>query len=496
MNEVREKEQRVFSIENLGCAKNQVDAEVMIRYLSDAGWEYSSEHEDADLIIINSCGFIEAAKQESLESTIEIRQRYPSAKLVLAGCLSQRYGNELRRELQEVDGIMGNGDLSKIVDLAAVVCETEAGGTGSTGSTDGTFGNGSTDGAEPAPALLLPSHAEYDRRRERLLSFPGSAFLKISEGCDHRCSFCAIPLIRGGLRSIPRRIVLDDARALIERGIYEINLIAQDLAAYGSDEAAGREGSAVGNPPSSSEWQHGEFLSLLEDLAELPGDFRLRLLYVHPDNFPAELPELVKRKKKLLPYFDIPFQHASKKLLQAMGRRGDAEKYLGLVEGIRETLPDAIIRTTFLAGFYGEGRDEFESLLDFQQRARFDWAGVFAYSPEEDTAALGYEGKQGYERPDQKETEARVDELQRRQIEISEERMDRFVGSRLKVLIEEEVEGEELTLGRAYIHAPEVDGAVVVHGKGMEAGDRLCCRILRRNGIDLEALPVRDEDCG
>lgn len=468
MNEVREIERRVYSVENLGCAKNQVDAEVMIRYLNDAGWHYSAEHEDADLIIINSCGFIEAAKKESLETSLEIRQMYPQAKLILAGCLSQRYGAELQRELQEVDGIMGNGDLAKIVDLAALLCETEAG----------------HDGAEASPALVLPSPADYDRRRSRLLSFPGSAFLKISEGCNHRCSFCAIPLIRGGLRSIPRRLLIDDARALIERGIYEINLIAQDLAAYGSDTAHDESGEA-----------HGDFLSLLEDLAELPGDFRLRLLYIHPDNFPAKLPQLVKRKKTLLPYFDIPFQHASKKILRAMGRKGDAEGYLELVEGIRMILPDAVIRTTFLVGFYGEGKDEFEELLDFQKRARFDWAGVFPYSPEEETAALGYGGKKGYELPKVKETAGRVDELQRQQTAITEECMDRYVGRRLKVLIEEAVEGEDLALGRAHIHAPEVDGAVVVHGKGLEAGDRFCCRILRRNGIDLEALPARGEDC-
>ena len=445
----------LFALENLGCAKNQVDAEVMIRYLEEAGWEYSEDFSRARLIIVNSCGFIEPAKEESIETTLEMRSQYPGAKILLAGCLSQRYGDELSEGLEEADGVFGNRDLSKIVETAERMMEEEV--------------------------LELPDYAEYDRRRDKLLSFPGSSYLKISEGCSHRCSFCAIPLIRGGLRSIPRETIITEARRLIDHGVFEINLIAQDLAAYGKD------------------FGEGEFISLLRELAELPGDYWLRLLYIHPDEFPRELIPVVRDHPAVLPYFDIPFQHASPKVLRAMGRRGDAESYLSLIDEIRKGLPEAVIRTTFLVGYYGEGEREFEELLDFQRRAQFDWAGVFSYSPEEGTAALAYEGKEGFAREPEAavEREARLKSLQQ---PISEAMMDRFVGKSLRVLVEERVQQEDLLLGRAYLQAPEVDGAAVIHlpeeGRTREEsadgsvrpGDTINCRIVRRNNIDLEGV--------
>ena len=449
MKNDREERRRAFALDNLGCAKNQVDAEVMIRYLEEAGWRYTGDFSEAELIIVNSCGFIEPAKQESIDTTLELRSAYPGARILMAGCLSQRYGPDLHGDFSEADGFFGNRDLSRIVEAA----EEVSGGKSS---------------------LIVPPYAEYDRRRDILLSFPGSAYLKISEGCNHRCSFCAIPLIRGGLRSIPRERLMAEACDLIDRGIFEINLIAQDLAAYGSDRG------------------DSEFIPLLRDLASLPGDFRLRLLYIHPDNFPEELVSVVRDHPKITPYFDIPFQHASPKILTAMGRRGDADAYLSLLERIRSGLPDAVVRTTFLVGFYGEGDTEFDELLRFQEQARFDWAGVFSYSPEEDTAALSYEGKAGFSREPNAAWE-REEELKRLQLPISEERMDRFVGTTQWVLTEEPVQQEELVLGRAYMHAPDVDGAVVVHGSGIEPGQKLRCRIVRRNNIDLEGVVVGDE---
>jgi ribosomal protein S12 methylthiotransferase len=440
-------EGRRFSLENLGCAKNQVDAEVMIRRLLEAGWEYTEDPDRAQLIIVNSCGFIEPAKQESIDTTLDLRDRYPDKKILLAGCLSQRYGSELAGELAEVDGIFGNRDLSAVVETAEAALRGES-------------------------PVALPAYAEYDERRSTLLSFPGSSYLKISEGCRHRCSFCAIPLIRGGLRSMAREEVLEEARRLIRSGVFEINLIAQDLASYGLDRG------------------EAEFLPLLRELAGIPGDFWIRLLYIHPDSFPGELIPLIRDHPKILPYFDIPFQHASVKVLRAMGRRGNADSYLSLVERIRGALPDAVLRTTLLVGFYGEGEREFEELLQFQQSAQFDWAGSFTYSPEDETAALTYEGRPDYGRePDAAaQRERRLRDLQQ---SISEGRMERFAGRTLRVLVEERVEQEELLLGRAYLQAPEVDGAVVIHpaaGQLPEAGRTVTCRILRRNNIDLEAV--------
>ncbi|MFO7848591.1 MAG: 30S ribosomal protein S12 methylthiotransferase RimO [Spirochaetia bacterium] len=459
MKQSTEDTHRLFALENLGCAKNQVDAEVMIRYLEDSDWRRTEDFSKASLIIVNTCGFIEPAKQESIETTLELREEYPHARILLAGCLSQRYGEELHSGLKEADGIFGNKDLSKIVEAADSVSKGES-------------------------PLLLPHYAEYDRKRDNLLSFPGSVYLKISEGCDHRCSFCAIPLIRGGLRSIPKTDIVEEARGLIDRGVFEVNLIAQDLAAYGREH-----GSA-------------EFIPLLRELAGLPGDFRIRLLYIHPDEFPPDLISVVRDNPAIVPYFDIPFQHASQKVLRAMGRRGSGEDYLSLIEKIRDGLPEAVIRSTLLAGFYGEGEGEFRELLEFQRQAQFDWAGVFSYSPEEGTAALAYEGKPGFDRPSE-EVEERVKILKERQYRISEMRMDRFVGKKLRILIEEPVEQENLFLGRAYLHAPEVDGAAVIHMPeghpslnktdrvkpgAFEPGKVVTCRIVRRNNIDLEGV--------
>ncbi|MFP4179583.1 MAG: 30S ribosomal protein S12 methylthiotransferase RimO [Spirochaetaceae bacterium] len=479
MEKRKEHTHRLFALENLGCAKNQVDAEVMIRYLKDSGWIYTEDFSKADIIIINSCGFIEPAKQESIETTLELSTEYPKARILLAGCLSQRYGEELHTGLQEADGIFGNRDLSKVVDAAESVYRGES-------------------------PLLLPHYGDYDRKRDNLLSFPGSVYLKISEGCDHRCSFCAIPLIRGGGRSIAKTHIVEEAKALIDRGVFEINLIAQDLASYGKD---------LGK---------ADFIPLLRELGNLSGDYRIRLLYIHPDEFPSDLVSVVRDYPVIVPYFDIPFQHASEKVLRAMGRRGNAESYLSLIEKIREGLPDAVIRSTLLTGFYGEGESEFGELLEFQEQAQFDWAGMFAYSPEEDTPALAYEGKPGFERPSEGprgEGAKRVKILQERQYSISESRMERFVGKTLRILVEEPVEGENLFLGRGYLHAPEVDGAAVIHlpeatalSRGVdtntssalepgragfepgraafEPGKVVSCRIVRRNNIDLEGVVV------
>ena len=444
---------RVY-VENLGCAKNQVDAEVMVEELVEAGCAVVEQADDADIILVNTCGFIESAREESVNTFFALRDQYPEAKVIMTGCLSQRYGKELEKELVEADGIFGNRDLRNITNLVRRIYTGER--------------------AMDLPAY--PPISEESDKRGKLFNFPGSAYLKISEGCNHRCRYCAIPVIRGPLRSRPFEAVVEEARRLVATGIVELNLIAQDLAAYGTDGESGTS----------------RFIDLLEALVAIEGDFRIRMLYIHPDAFPSELPKFVKHNPKVLPYFDIPFQHAHPDVLRPMGRMGDRNRYLQLIESIREELPDATLRSTFMLGFIGETKETVQELKSFIEEAQLDWVGTFVYSREEDTPAF----------KDRTETEhqtmAKRAGAWQRQLEalqepITHRRLQRFVGTTQPVLIEELVEGEELAIGRTPHQAPEVDGLTVVMGRDLVPGTVVECGISRVNGIDLEAIPVRQE---
>jgi ribosomal protein S12 methylthiotransferase len=410
----------------------------MIAALERAGWSRSAEPNDADVIIVNTCGFISEAKSQSIETSLELKARNPGKKVIMVGCLSERYGEDLARELPELDGFLGNKDPARVVELV-------------TGTA-----------AAPAAGGLPPRPYE----RSHLLSFPGSAYVKIAEGCANRCTYCAIPLIRGELASRPTEEILDEIRGLRARGIRELILIAQDLGSFGRDR--GEEGLAP----------------LLSAISTEPGDFWVRMLYIHPDRFPAGVLDVLAGDPRFLPYFDLPFQHASPKILRAMGRKGDPRKNLALLDGIRERLPGAVIRSTFLVGFPGETDEDFARLLDFQERARLDWLGVFTYSREEDTPAFDMPG--GVEK---NVAEARKAEVESRQVPITSRALDACVGKTMDVLIEEPVQGEQMSLGRAYLQAPDVDGLVVVR-RQLPAGAVARVRITRRNGVDLEGETV------
>jgi ribosomal protein S12 methylthiotransferase len=427
-----------------------VDAEVMITALDHAGWSRARVPEDAECIIVNSCGFIEPAKQESIETCLQFASEFPDARIIMAGCLSERYPTEIAGEIPELAAVVGNRDPAAI---PAVLDEI-------TRSPKRVFVPG-------------PPRAAATRDPGSLLSLPGSAFLKVSEGCNNRCSFCAIPLIRGGLRSRPIREIAGEARMLLDAGVAEINLVAQDLASFGRDT--------------------GESLAdLLRALLRDQRQFWLRMLYVYPERFPLSLLDLCRDDPRLLPYFDIPFQHAATDVLRRMGRPSTADESIRLVRTIREALPDVFLRSTFLVGFYGEGESEFESLLRFQEEAALDWVGVFVYSPEDGTPAMRYEGT--LTRPSAEVAEERRDLLRSRQEPITESRLDRLVGRELPVLVEELVPHEPLAIGRAYAQAPEVDGSVVIalpaSGSAITPGAMVPCRVLRRIGVDVEAAPL------
>lgn len=487
-----------FTLVSLGCAKNQVDSEALIAFLEGEGARWVEAPEQADWILVNTCGFIDDAKEESIRTTLELKGRYPDRRVLMFGCLAERYGEELRREMPEIDGFCGT---LRSTGLPGFLARLRAGG-----------------GEEAAGLPPRRAKAPPAVHRRRLLSYPGSAYVKIAEGCSNRCTYCAIPLIRGGLASRGRPAVVEETRRLLAAGIREINLVAQDLASYGRDRG------------------EGELESLLAELSGLPGRFWLRLLYLHPDHFPPGILPLLARDPRILPYFDIPFQHASPRVLAGMGRRGSAGRYLELLERTREALPGAVFRSTFLVGFPGEEEEDFHRLLDFQQEARLDWAGVFVYSREEGTPAAGLEG-----RVPAAVARRRARLLQEAQQPISEARLDRRVGETVEVLVEEEfregaeaggsarrapgaraegagggrrgpagrgagsgaqraaaacdARGRRLYLARAWFQAPEVDGLVVLWApeRGAAAprpGATVEARLLRRNGLDLEAVAL------
>lgn len=405
-----------FYIESLGCAKNQVDSELLAAALAGGG-DALAAPDEAETIIINSCGFIESAKQESINTVIEFRRRFPEKKIILAGCLARRYADELGKSLREADEVFG-GELAELAQM----------------NTSPLFNT------------------------RPLFSTPGSAYIKIAEGCGNRCSFCAIPMIRGPLVSRSVDGILSEFRALRARGVHELCLIAQDTASFGMDSV-------------------GRTLlpDLLDAISAEHGDFWVRLLYLHPDHFPIDILSLMRADARILPYFDIPFQHASSSVLARMGRRGGAAAYLELIAKIRQALPNAVIRSTFLTGFPGESETDFEALLNFQAEARLDWLGVFCYSPEDGTKAARL-------KPPSRATALRRKTLiEEAQAAITEKRLDSFLGVTLDVLVEQ-------GSARAYMHAPEVDGAVILdNAPDAKEGGVIKVKINARKYFDLIA---------
>ena len=446
-----------------GCVKNQVDAENMMASLNRVGWVAAKNAEDADLIIINSCGFIESAKRESIDAVLSWRKHYSEKKILLAGCLAQRYAEELAAELSEADGFFGTDDLSGIVKAAEKIMHT----------------------AKKTKEQKVPCHETEGSRP--LLSMPGSAYVKISEGCDNRCSFCAIPIIRGGLKSRSVREIVEECKTLLKRGIKELCLIAQDSGSYGKDlfaPASDISANDVSSADTSGVSTSASLPILLEALSLLKGEFRVRLLYIHPDHFPLQILDIMEQDSRFLPYFDIPFQHGSEKILKAMNRKGNAGTYLKLIKTIRHRLPDAVMRSTFLTGFPGETEEDFAQLLDFQKKARLDWVGCFAYSREEGTASYSMKNRVA-----KKAAIERKRLVEEQQALITEKQMNRFIGKAFDVLLEEEFssDGDFLYLGRLPCHAPDVDGAAVVSSSGpLELGAMIPCRVVARAGFDLE----------
>ena len=443
-----------FFIDQHGCAKNQTDGELLCAYLEKAGFKYTENPQKANFIIINSCGFIESAKKESINAVYSIKAEFPNAKIILAGCLAERYANDLYESMPELDGIFGNGDLSKITDYMKKVSAASKKQTR----------------AQPA---IFPQTGVCAAERTRLFGFKGSAFVKITEGCSNNCSFCAIPLIRGAVRSRPVKEIVDEIKALVANGIYEINLIGQDLAAYS--------------------YKNVDLAQLLQKISAVKGRFIVRTLYIHPDHFNVNILEVFKNDKRFVPYFDIPFQSGDDQIIKAMNRKGTAKQYVSLVKKIRKELPSAVLRTTFLTGFPGETEEAAANTQDFLQKIKPMWSGCFAYSREEGTAAYSFKN-----RVPVRTAKQRAAALEAIQTEITRSQLEKYIGKELDILIEEIIAPEQdegLALGRAWFQAPEVDGCVVVRYDAddktqcsqMQSGNVIKVKVLACTGMDLDS---------
>ena len=410
------------AILTLGCAKNLLDSEHIGSLLADAGVEVVTDPSRAPVAIINTCGFIDPAKEESIETILDVAELKGGGtlqRLIVTGCLSQRYGQELRESMSEVDVLLG------IDPPGAARAALWALGKGD----------------------VLPTHC--DRRALRLTPKSWS-YMRISEGCDNRCAYCAIPLIRGSLRSRPMGELIEEAHGLLESGAREINVIAQDTTAYGRDQGA------------------PQLHELLKGLCWLEGEKWIRLLYTHPAHYYPELIEVLAAEEPICPYLDIPLQHISDHVLDRMGRKVSRADVEALIEQLRSDIPELTLRTTFIVGFPGETDEDFDELLAFVRQMRFDRLGAFAYSREEETPAAALEGE-----VPQDVREARLHELMRVQQEIAFELAAQRVGEVTSVLIETGgSEEEHCAVGRSPAEAPDVDPVIIVEdGRGLEPGD-------------------------
>jgi len=437
------------AIVSLGCSKNLIDSEVMVQSILNDAYEITDDPAKAEVIIINTCGFIESAKQESIDAILEMAQYKDSGScklLIASGCMAERYREELMKELPELDAVVGTGDYKDITDVINRALKGEK--------------------------VIRYGHQELvdiDKLPRRISTFGASAYLKIAEGCDNRCSYCIIPSLRGRYRSRRFEDIIEEAVELSRNGIKELNVIAQDITRYGKD-------------------QYGSYRlsELIKAIAAIQGIEWIRLMYSYPDEFNDELIKTMAEEEKVCKYLDIPIQHASDRILKGMRRRSSKDKILQLINKLRTSMPDITLRTSLIVGFPGETEEDFKELYDFVAQVKFNRLGVFAYSREEDTPA--------YDMADQVEEavkQERLDKIMLLQRDISFENNKRLQGKTMKVLIEGFSEGQYF--GRSYMDAPEIDGKVYFKsGKNLLPGD--FCRVIITDAYEYDLVgAIKDE---
>ena len=467
---------------SLGCPKNLVDSEVMMGLLARAGAELSPRAEDADVIVVNTCSFIESAQQESVNTILEMAGLKTSGrakKLVVAGCLVERFRDEIRQRIPEVDAVVGTGELQNILSATGVVpvvapnkspfvvLSTRA--EGDARAAQGRFSRGQWDGA----IADLPNYL-YDDETPRILATPKStAYIKIAEGCDHPCTFCIIPQLRGQFRSRRFESVIAEAEQLAQIGVREITLIGQDTTCYGEDFGL-KDGLAL----------------LLEKLARIEDLRWIRFLYAYPNKITGKLLETIATHEKICSYMDVPLQHASASVLKRMKRGGGAEIFLRSIDRMRRAIPDVTLRTSFIVGFPGETEQEFQELCDFVREAQFDWMGTFSYSNQEGADAFSLDDKLSLA-----EIERRRKHLMGIQRQISKKKKKALVGQEFDLVLEGSSEETDLLMeGRTAMHAPEIDGKVFVNdfpeGDEPQPGEFYRCEITESHDYDLVAKIV------
>ena len=405
------------SMVSLGCPKNQVDAEQMLYTLQNAGFELTPAEAEADAIIINTCGFIESAKAEAIENILEAAKYKEDGNckaLIVTGCLAERYQNDVTEEIPEVDVCVGIGSNGKIAEIVKNAIE---------GKCENSFG----------------AKENLDLNTKRILGgFPFTAYLKVADGCNNCCTYCAIPKIRGKMHSRKIEDCVAEAKELAQNGVRELIVVAQDTTAYGSD---------IYGKPMLSE--------LLKELCKIDGIHWIRTLYTYPDKIDDELLDTIKTEEKLIKYLDIPIQHVNSEILKKMNRKGSREDLEALIEKIRAKIPEITLRTTLITGFPGESEEQFEELCEFVKKTRFDRLGCFAYSPEEDTIAA--------EMPDQIDEQTKVsraENIMEMQMDIMREKNEEKIESVLEVIIEGWDDYIKCYFGRTVCDAPEVDGKI------------------------------------
>ncbi len=482
---------------SLGCPKNLVDSEVMMGMLDHAGAQLTNDPETADVLVVNTCSFIESAKQESVDTILEMAEFKKTGKartLIVAGCLVERYRDEIQKNIPEVDAVVGTGELEKVlaaaglssvlpraaqqlvnIQAAPAVVRPAAESTissraeGDLREQQGRFTREAWDGATSA----LPQYL-YDELTPRILATPkASAYIKIAEGCDHPCSFCVIPNLRGKFRSRRFESVVVEATQLVANGVREITLIGQDTTCYGEDFGM-RDGLA----------------ELLDRLAQIEGLKWLRFLYAYPNKVTGRLLEVIAKHDNICKYMDVPLQHAAPNTLKQMKRGGGADIFLKMIEKVRATVPGVVIRSTFIVGFPGETDEDFQVLSQFVRDAKLDWFGVFGYSDEEGSKAFALG-----EKVPQRTIEARRRSLMKLQQGISRKAKKSWVGRTVDVLVEGESEETPLLWeGRTQYQAPEIDGKLYINDFGphetLIPGTFYRCEITESHDYDLVARVI------
>jgi len=447
---VSESSKQKVSMVSLGCPKNLVDAEVMLGVLSQQGYEITMDEKEADVIIVNTCSFIKEAREESVDAILDLADRKHDGNcstLIVAGCLPQRYQEELAQELPEVDIFIGTGDYPRVAEILAER-QAEAGQICYVGD---------------------PNYI-FDENLPRLNSSPGwYAYLKIGEGCSNCCTYCVIPTLRGPYRSRPLEALVAEARRLVDGGVRELILVSQDITRYGSDLA-----------------EQTTLAELVRQLAAIEGLQWIRLLYAYPDGISDELIELLKNEPKLCKYLDIPIQHISDAVLRRMKRRSSEQQVRDLIEKLRREIPGITLRTSLIVGFPGETVDDFLNLTQFVEKAQFDRLGVFCYSKEEGTPAA--------DMPDQVSERVKRErhrKLMKVQARVSFRRNRALVGQIEQVIVEGYSEETELLLkGRTSRQAPDIDGQVYITAGTADIGTIVACRISDSSDYDLVAEMV------